>query len=53
MVTHLSYSEETYRTAEDCLAGIRGYLERGWELSQLRGARNGPFLAIFRMEESL
>lgn len=50
MVTHLSYSEESYRTAEACLTGIRSHLSLGWEISQLRGPSAGPFLVVFRME---
>lgn len=53
MVTRLSYSEEIYRTAQDCLTGIREYLERGWELSQLEGSGPGPFFVVFRMESPL
>ncbi|MEO8540823.1 MAG: hypothetical protein ABI577_13870 [bacterium] len=53
MVTHLSYIEETYRNAEQCLAGIRSHIEHGWELSQLRGPQHGPYLAVFRMQDAL
>lgn len=52
MITHLTYSEEHYRTAAECVNGIRRYFERGWELSQIRGPKQGPFVALFRLEDS-
>lgn len=51
MVTHLSYTEEQYANATECIAGIRSYIERGWEVLQLRGPRRGPFLVVFRIQE--
>lgn len=51
MVTHIAYQEERYPTAERCIAGIRGYVDRGWEISELRGPLRGPFLVVFRMED--
>ena len=51
MVTHLTYSEEHYADAAACLSGIRKYYERGWELCQIRGPANGPFIVLFRMED--
>ena len=51
MVIHLSYTEESYRTAEACLAGIRSHMTHGWGVSQLRGPLQGPFFVVFRMEE--
>lgn len=51
MITHVSHSEERYQTPQSCLAGIRTYLERGWEVRQLRGPQSGPFVVVFRMED--
>lgn len=51
MVTRVAYQEERYPTAERCIAGIRSYVDRGWDVSQLRGPAAGPFLVVFRMEE--
>lgn len=51
MVTTVAYQEERYPTAERCVAGIRIYVERGWEVSQLRGPAHGPFVVLFRIED--
>ena len=52
MVTHVSYSEERYHTPQSCIAGIRAYVERGWEVCQLRGPQAGPFVVIFRIQDA-
>lgn len=51
MIAHVSHSEERYQTPQSCLAGIRAYLERGWEVHELRGPQTGPFVVVFRMED--
>lgn len=51
MVTTVAYQEEQYPTAERCVAGIRLYVDRGWEVSQLRGPVQGPFVVLFRIED--
>lgn len=51
MVTHVAYIQSDYRTAEDCLRGIREHVDLGWQISQIRGAQAGPFVVIFRMED--
>jgi hypothetical protein len=53
MVTHLTYSEERYRNPGECIVGIRGDHQQGWALCQVRGAANGPLLAVFRPEEEV
>ena len=52
VVTHIAYQEECYSTADRCVAGIRGYIERGWDLSQVRGPASGPFVVVFRIEDT-
>jgi hypothetical protein len=52
MITRVCHSEERYQTPQSCLAGIRTYLERGWEIRQLRGPQTGPFVVVFRMEDA-
>ncbi len=52
MVTHVAYQEERYATAVRCVAGIRGYIDRGWEVSQLRGPALGPFVVVFRIQDA-
>ncbi|MEO8539067.1 MAG: hypothetical protein ABI577_04945 [bacterium] len=51
MVTHVSYLEEQYPNPQQCVAGIRVHVERGWEVSQLRGPAAGPFVVVFRMQD--
>lgn len=51
MVTHVAYMEEEYSTAERCVAAIREYVARGWNVSQLRGPASGPFVVVYRMED--
>lgn len=51
MVIHVAYQEERYPTAERCVAGIRGYVDRGWDVSQLQGPARGPFVVVFRIED--
>jgi hypothetical protein len=51
VVTTVAYQEEQYPTAERCVAGIRRYVDRGWEVSQLRGPVQGPFVVLFRIED--
>ncbi len=52
MVTHIAYQEERYRTAERCVAGIREYIDRGWDVSDLSGPLHGPFIVVFRLEDA-
>jgi hypothetical protein len=53
MVTHVAYCEERYRTAAECLAGIRKRLENGWWLSELRGPMAGAYIVIFGVSDEL
>jgi hypothetical protein len=46
----VSYDESHCIDASDCVSAIREHLERGWQLVLLRGAANGPFVALFRMD---
>lgn len=50
-VWHVAYQEEHYLNAEACMGGIRRRLDLGWNLSQIRGPRNGPFAVIYRKED--
>ena len=52
MVTHVAYIELHAASANECLETIRERIELGWQLSQIRGPRNGPFAMIFRMNEA-
>ncbi len=51
MIEHVAYREEHYSTARSCLRGIREQLVLGWTLVELRGSFDGPFLALWRMDE--
>ena len=51
MAARIAYAQEQYRTAAECLAGIRKNFARGWELFEIRGAQTGPFTAVFRVED--
>ncbi|MEP6871806.1 MAG: hypothetical protein ABI939_08155 [Anaerolineaceae bacterium] len=50
MVKHVSYTQANYTTSEDCVSGIREYVDLGWRVSQIRGTRHGPFAVLFRMD---
>jgi hypothetical protein len=51
VVTHLAYRAEDYDSAAECLAGIRVYLERGWELAEIDAGGGGRrFRCLFRRE---
>jgi hypothetical protein len=52
MVTHVSYIQAEYRTPEECVRGIREHVDQGWRISQIRGAEHGPYVVIFRMDDS-
>jgi hypothetical protein len=51
MAARTGYAQEHYRTAAECVAGIRKSFARGWELLEIRGAQPGPFTAVFRIED--
>ncbi|MEP7216696.1 MAG: hypothetical protein ABI782_10625 [Anaerolineaceae bacterium] len=51
MVKHVSYTQANYTTPEDCVMGIREYVDLGWRVSQIRGTRHGPFAVLFRMDD--
>lgn len=53
VVLRVAYQEEQYSTPERCLAGIRQYVDRGWDVSQLRGPAHGPFVVVFRIEDNM
>ncbi len=48
MVTKVSYDERVYPEPAKCLAAIREHLTVGWDVVQLRGPSNGPFVVVFR-----
>lgn len=50
MVMRVSYDESHCIDATACFADIRTHLSQGWLLVQLRGAPNGPFVSVFRMD---
>ncbi len=52
MVRHIAYREEQFVTPDLCIQGIRQLLALGWILLELRGAPGGPFLALWRKEDS-
>ncbi len=51
MVAHVAYVQEEYRTADECLRGIREHVDQGWKISQIRGPEHGPYVVIFRMDD--
>ncbi|MBN9494589.1 hypothetical protein J0H33_14770 [bacterium] len=51
MVSHVSHWEERFTSPETCPGAIRRYIDHGWQVSQVRGPRHGPFVVLFRMDE--
>lgn len=52
MISHVSYHEIQCSDAIACMTTIREMIDLGWQISQIRGGRNGPYLLIFRKDES-
>ncbi len=48
IVQRLAYEQAVYRLPRECVHGIQEHLNRGWEISDLAGAADGPYLVIFR-----
>ncbi len=51
MVTHVAYEEIQVQTAAVFVEVVRQHVERGWQISQVRGPRGGPFLVVFRKDD--
>ena len=51
MVARIAYEHRAYRSADDCVEGIREHVERGWTVALMRGGRRGPFTVVYRKEE--
>lgn len=51
MVTHVAYEEYRFRNSEECLAAIRRFVDLGWQISQVRGPADGPFVVLVRKDE--
>ena len=51
-VIHVSYLHERYESAPDCIDGIRKRIQLGWQVSQIRGPRSGPFVVLFRIDDT-
>lgn len=51
MITHVSYCEERYRSAAECIEGIRRRLEHGWWLNGLSGPLKGLYVATFGVSD--
>ena len=45
----LQYDEQRYPTAEECLTGIKDRIRWGWQVSEVRGQRDG-YLVTFRLQ---
>ena len=52
-VTHLTYDEGRYRSADECLSDIRERVDLGWQVAQLHGSRGQKYLVVFRKEEAI
>ncbi len=50
VITHLSYHEEEYQSATQCLAAIREFVGRGWEVSWVSGPHGGTYLVRYRLD---
>jgi len=48
---HVSYIELHFPHAAMCLEEIRVRLDLGWQLTQVRGPRHGPFVLVFRKDQ--
>lgn len=51
MITRVAYEEVRYVNPETCIAAIRTYVERGWQVAHLAGVGRGPYLVRFRKLE--
>jgi hypothetical protein len=52
VIEHLSYHQEEYATAAQCVAAIRDYIGRGWDVSWISGPHGGTYLVRYRMERA-
>ncbi len=52
VVTKVAYDQREYAEPDTCLAGIRERLALGWDIVQLRGPGNGPFVVLFRKSDT-
>ena len=51
MTRHVAYVEHHFSTAASCVRGIRELVDLGWNVVQLRGGTNGPFLVVCRKDD--
>lgn len=48
----LTFREEHYGNATECLRGIRGHIAEGWAIVEIRGGADGPYLVLWRLEDA-
>ena len=51
MLTKVAYDERTYPNPRRCLEAIREHIDLGWNVVQLRGPGDGPFVVLFRKDD--
>ena len=47
---HVSYHEEEYESAEQCLAAMRDFVGLGWGVSYVSGPRGNTYLVRYRLD---
>ena len=50
-VKHVVYEQTSYRHPNDCVTGIRQHIDHGWQITEIRGSHDGPYLVVFRLED--
>ncbi|MEO9254743.1 MAG: hypothetical protein ABI305_04340 [Tepidiformaceae bacterium] len=49
MVEHVAYHEQEYASAALCVAAIRDYIGRSWEVAWISGPHDGTYLVRYRL----
>lgn len=50
VVMRVAYEQVFYQRAGECVRGIRQRVDHGWQITEIRGSHDGPFLVIFRID---
>jgi hypothetical protein len=48
----VSYNEVRCNDERTCIRVIRDLLDRGWQLTQIRGGSHGPYSVVVRKDEA-
>ena len=50
-VKHVAYEQASYHRPAECIRGIRQHIDHGWQITEIRGGHEGPYLVVFRMDD--